>query len=399
VSGYVKMFSAMLSSSLWDESMPTRIVWVTMLLMADQDGRVEALAAGIAHQARCTREQCDAALLVLSSPDPESKTQDMDGRRIVRVDGGWQVVNYESYRDQRSPDEQREKARLRMQRMRERQAARKVRSVTPGDVTVTPCDAQLRAVRSVTQSSPSDSDSDSVAESPSIHPSIHQRTVPVPVAARPKEMDGMDGMDGWDGGAPHKSPSPEPEPNPLQGLSSDERRLVAALDRAGYADMLGPNLRITRILQLAADGLTADQADRLWAEAKRKGNKPGALFAKWLDSGTWRDVLADLGLAAKERGLRARAPTAHDVGPVFGETKPIGEISLSSILAGPGSTRTVQPAPEPRAREPEPPPPRPAPMEPRVEPILTPGSAWAKRRARQANANGANEVPDAQVRP
>ena len=124
-------------------------------------------------------------------------------------------------------------------------------------------------------------------------------------------------MDGWDGGAPHKSP--EPEPDPLQGLSSDERRLVAALDRAGYADLLGPNLRVTRALQFAADGLTADQADRLWAEAKRKGNKPGALFAKWLDSGGWRDVLADLGLAAKERGLRSRAPTAADVGPVFGE--------------------------------------------------------------------------------
>ncbi len=380
MSGYVKMFSAMLSSSLWDESMPTRIVWVTMLLMADQDGRVEALAAGIAHQARCTREQCDAALLVLSSPDPESKTQDMDGRRIVRVDGGWQVVNYESYRDQRSPDEQREKARLRMQRMRERQAARKVRSVTPCDVTVTPCDALLRDVRSVTQSSPSDSGSGSVADSPSIHPSIHQRTVPVPVAARPKEMDGMDG------GAPHKSPEPEPEPQPA--LSPEERRLLAALHRACYCDWLTEAALMTRTVALAADGLTADQAARLWAEAKRKGNKPGALFAKWLDSGGWRDVLADLGLAAKEAGLRSRAPTAADVGPVFGEVKSIGEIPLSSILVGPGSTRTVQPAPEPRAREPEPPPPEQAPIEPRVEPILTPGSAWAKRRARQANANG-----------
>ncbi len=319
MSGYVKMFSAMLSSSLWDESMPTRIVWVTMLLMADQDGRVEALAAGIAHQARCTREQCDAALLVLSSPDPESKTQDMDGRRIVRVDGGWQVVNYESYRDQRSPDEQREKARLRMQRMRERQAARKVRSVTPGDVTVTPCDAQLRAVRSVTQSSPSDSDSDSVADPPSIHPSIHQRTVPVPVAARPKEMDGMDG------GAPHTKPEPEPEPQPA--LSQEERRLLAALDRAGYNDRCNLTTRAARAANLHHDtGLTDAEVDRLWAEARRKGNKPGALFAKWLDSGGWRDVLADKDLAAKERGLRAHRPAA-DIGPVFGEEpKPISMV-------------------------------------------------------------------------
>ena len=91
-------------------------------------------------------------------------------------------------------------------------------------------------------------------------------------------------------------------------------------------------------------------------------------------------------------------PTAI-LGPVFGEVKSIGEIPLSSILAGPGSTRTVQPAPEPMAREPEPPPPRPAPIEPRVEPILTPGSAWAKRRARQATTGGTSEVPDAQVRP
>lgn len=136
-------------------------------------------------------------------------------------------------------------------------------------------------------------------------------------------------MDGWDGGAPHKSPSPEPEPNPVrfpQDLSLEGRRLFVALDKAGFNDRMSLVDRTSRAANLESDGLTADQADRLWAEAKRKGAKPAALFAKWLDSGTWRDVLADKDLAAKERGLRAHRP-APDIGPVFGEEpKPISMV-------------------------------------------------------------------------
>ena len=377
---YGKLFESLFTGSMVGSGPTVFAVWTYVIAHAKPPGTVEINPKILATVLGCAEADVLRAIGTLCSPDPASRSPEEDGRRLI-PEGPflYRVPTWPKYNAIRNEIERREQNREAQRR------SRASRAVTTGD-------GHDRSVKSAH----ADADADVESDPPSIHPSIHQRTVPVPVAARPKEMDGMDGMDG---GAPHKSPYTEPEPNPLQDLSPDERRLVAALDRAGYADLLRPNLRITRTLQLAADGLTAAAADRLWAEAKRKGNKPGALFAKWLDSGTWRDVLADLGLAAKERGLRSRAPTAADVGPVFGEVKSIGEIPLSSILAGPGSTRTVQPAPEPMAREPEPPPPRPAPMEPRVEPILTPGSAWAKRRARQATTGGTSEVPDAQVRP
>ncbi len=179
----------------------------------------------------------------------------------------------------------------------------------------------------------------------------------------------------------------EPEDDTLPDIApGSPEELELLLETWGWGTRMPDRLGLCR--ELIAQGLDLEQLGAVGRLARQKGKEPAALGMTWLTSGTWRDVLADKDLAAKERGLRSRAPSAAEVGPVFGEVKSIGEIPLSSILVGPGSTRTVQPAPEPRAREPEPPPPEQAPIEPRVEPILTPGSAWAKRRARQANANG-----------
>ena len=100
--GYTKLFSDILASTIWDEPNSVRIVWITMLAMADRDGMVGASVPGLAHLARVTTEECTNALAVLSSPDPASRTQDHEGRRIASVDGGWCILNYEKHRERSS---------------------------------------------------------------------------------------------------------------------------------------------------------------------------------------------------------------------------------------------------------------------------------------------------------
>lgn len=123
---YVKLFESILASTIWDADSATRVVWITMLAMADRDGIVESSVPGLAHLSRVTREECDRALQVLSAPDPDSRTKDHDGRRISAIPGGWKILNYEHYRSRASADDVREKARLRQQRKRERDASRAV---------------------------------------------------------------------------------------------------------------------------------------------------------------------------------------------------------------------------------------------------------------------------------
>lgn len=96
---YVKLFSSILTSSVWAEDIPTRIVWITLLALADKDGDVRASPSGLARVANVPLAACQHALERLSSPDPESGTQEHEGRRIEERDGGWFILNYVKYRE------------------------------------------------------------------------------------------------------------------------------------------------------------------------------------------------------------------------------------------------------------------------------------------------------------
>ena len=95
---FVKLDSRILDSSIWRESVQTRIVWITMLAMANDDGYVSAAIVGIADRARVTVEEAKAALIDLEAEDPESTTKTLSGKRIYTFCDGWKIVNYEKYK-------------------------------------------------------------------------------------------------------------------------------------------------------------------------------------------------------------------------------------------------------------------------------------------------------------
>jgi len=129
MSGYTPLFSSIVASTIWRESKETKIVWITMLAMADCRGVVEASVPGLADMSRVTLEEVKAAIARLSAPDEYSRTQEHDGRRIEAIDGGWVILNHAKFR---------QKSRERAAYMREYRAKRN-QNVT----NVTTCNPRL----------------------------------------------------------------------------------------------------------------------------------------------------------------------------------------------------------------------------------------------------------------
>lgn len=124
MAGFVKLDCGILESSLWNNR-DVRDVFLTALLMAEPRelkeptpqlkvecleetgwvvppgwyGFVEAAGVGIIRRSLVADENAGTrALVELGSPDPESRTPDFDGRRLVRINGGYLVLNWEKYR-------------------------------------------------------------------------------------------------------------------------------------------------------------------------------------------------------------------------------------------------------------------------------------------------------------
>jgi hypothetical protein len=121
---FVKLDCNIVDSTLWLER-EGREVFITALLMAvprefyepvaqiDVDkleltgfvvppgwyGFVPAAGPGILYRARVEEGPGRAALRMLGSPDPGSRSNEWDGRRMIRIDGGYLILNFIKYRD------------------------------------------------------------------------------------------------------------------------------------------------------------------------------------------------------------------------------------------------------------------------------------------------------------
>ena len=113
----------MLKSTLWMEDSPTRIVWFALLMMKDEEGVIPTQSPRvIAHEARVSDEEAEKALAIFLGPDPESHLGNNEGRRLRKIEGGFQIVNHDQYRY--SSEASREYWRVKKAEQRERDAER-----------------------------------------------------------------------------------------------------------------------------------------------------------------------------------------------------------------------------------------------------------------------------------
>lgn len=116
---YAKVFSSLFDGSM--RGQPDLIlVFINMLTRCDSDGCVDRTPRAIADETGLPIERVKDAIKMLESPDSESRTPDMEGRRIVLVSGertwGWQIVNFRKYRSIRDEQSRRQQNREAQQR-------------------------------------------------------------------------------------------------------------------------------------------------------------------------------------------------------------------------------------------------------------------------------------------
>ena len=101
MAGYSKLFSDIVTSSVWCIDNATLRVWIAMLAMCDADGYVPGAIPGFASLARVTIPEMEQAVEILAAPDPYSRNPTNQGRRIQATKGGWLILNYPEYRNRK----------------------------------------------------------------------------------------------------------------------------------------------------------------------------------------------------------------------------------------------------------------------------------------------------------
>jgi len=150
VNGYAKVFASLFDGSLRGQS-DEILVFVYLLCNATATGASEVHRDKISDDTGLSRARVNRAISALEAADPESRTPDEEGRRIVPLDGrgwGWRIVNHKKYRELCGDGRYAALAAKRMQKLREKQSVTQ-RYAT--DVTVAQQHASASASASVTE--------------------------------------------------------------------------------------------------------------------------------------------------------------------------------------------------------------------------------------------------------
>lgn len=107
---YAKLYSRITESSIIEEPVIVRWVFVGMLAIAEVDGTVIGTDIAIARRLNVSIEELQEALKVLMAPDPRSNNMDYEGRRIIESpnERGYFLTSYEKYRSLQSKEMRRE---------------------------------------------------------------------------------------------------------------------------------------------------------------------------------------------------------------------------------------------------------------------------------------------------
>jgi len=91
-----------------------------MLALKDEANICPATVPALAKICNISIETCEIYLEQFQQPDKYSRSNDFDGRRIERVDGGWLILNGQKYRDLLRGEERRDYVRKKVAEHRKR---------------------------------------------------------------------------------------------------------------------------------------------------------------------------------------------------------------------------------------------------------------------------------------
>lgn len=119
-----KIFESIYDGSLHGD-WKSLVVFQQLIVLSDCDGVVDVTPRALAARTGIPLEIIEHGLQALEEPDAESRSAELEGRRIVRLDDhrswGWRIVNHAQYRDTVSKSDARTKAAERKRRQRERE--------------------------------------------------------------------------------------------------------------------------------------------------------------------------------------------------------------------------------------------------------------------------------------
>jgi hypothetical protein len=102
VSGYTPVFGSVFTGTLCGK-WPDTGVWVCLLALADRHGVIDTTPQYLSAVIGVSVEDLMGCLTRFMEPDPRSRSQENDGRRLVLVDAsrdwGWRIVNHGKYRE------------------------------------------------------------------------------------------------------------------------------------------------------------------------------------------------------------------------------------------------------------------------------------------------------------
>jgi hypothetical protein len=106
---YAKLFSRIAQSSLMEQDVETRYCFMMLLAIADIEGDIIGTDVAIARSINLPLETFRASIESLMAPDPDSNSQVLEGRRVVKSDNGrgYRIVNYKEYRAIKTTEEKR----------------------------------------------------------------------------------------------------------------------------------------------------------------------------------------------------------------------------------------------------------------------------------------------------
>jgi hypothetical protein len=97
---YGKLFASCFTGSMSGSGPQTFAVWVYILANADSEGCLELNPKIVAVAIGMPTDEVKAILEKLQQPDPESRSKDQDGKRLIKKgEFLYEIVNYKKYRE------------------------------------------------------------------------------------------------------------------------------------------------------------------------------------------------------------------------------------------------------------------------------------------------------------